>query len=316
MLIMAPSGDLVNFKLQGHSLNYDLRLIGYEVDNALTFQVHMASPQNIHLCILDTGHSLTYYRYHQNRWRKVHTWAGVSPAYQSILRGEHEMHVVIHFDGIHRHYIFASNERHNLEIPCQHPQCNPYRLFLLEDNALVLIHEETHETATRFFAQVFSLKERHWEPEQFLGSIPKNCRKLQNWLCRDVLYLGYFLPQGNTQALCLLVFDPAQGLCQEERFPGFSPVAGEPVLTLYRDELILLVVEPNVLVCRRSGDGGKTWPTKMEMPCPWPLKLAPVLNHRQEITPYVSVEGVYNLSFRQPAVVKAEELLTLTPYMY
>lgn len=315
LLILAPSGDLMSFKLLGHSLRYQLHLTGHEVDNVLSFQVQVTSPYQVHLCILDTGHTLTYYRFHQNRWQKLHAWPGVSPAYRTLLHGE-EMHVVLHTNGHNRHYILSGQQVHSSEIPGRQLRCTPYRFFLQAEDHPVLILKEIHESTTRFFARSFSVRDRQWLPEQFLASVPPDGRKLQCWLWRDVLYFSYFLPQGNSQTLYLLVLDPAQEACQEEQFPGFSSIAGEPVLTLYDSEPVLLVGEPNVLVCRRSGDRGRAWHTKIEIPCPWPLRLAPVLNHRQEITPYVAVEGVYNLSFRQPAVLKAEELLTLAPYPY
>lgn len=315
MLIMAPSEDMINFQLNSHSLSYQLRLTGYEVENVLAFQAHMASPQNIHLCMLDTQHSLSYYQYTQNRWHRIHTWTQVSPAYQSAL-AEKEFHIIIHLNGANNHYVFDGQNPHLLELPYHNIKGIPYRIFPDGKNDLILITKEVQETTIRFYGQAFSLNGRQWSGEFVICSIPKNYSKLECWLFQSVLYFGYFLPQGNTHKLCWLVFDLASGLCIEEQLLGFSSAAGKPVLTLLNEELILLVAEPQVLVCWRSRDAGKTWNTRIELPCPWPIKLAPVVNHRQEITPYISVEGVYNLSFRQPAVLTAEELLALSPYQF
>lgn len=315
MFIMAPSGDMINFQLNGQSLSYQLRVTGYEVENVLTFQAHMASPQNIHLCMLDTHYSLSYYRYTQNKWRKIHTWTQVSPVFQTIL-AEKEFHVIIHLHGMNSHYVFHGENSHILDYPGHNGKGTPYRIFFRGTDDLVLIKKESRETTIQFYEQVFSLNEQHWSEDYLVCSIPKNCHHLRCWFFRDMLYFGYFLPQGNTHKLCWLMFDLASGLCSEEQLLDFSSEAGEPVLTLLNEELILLVAEPQVLVCWRSHDAGKTWNRKIELPCPWPLKLAPVVNHRQEITPYVSVEGVYNLSFRQPAVLTAKELLALSPYQF
>lgn len=310
---MAPSGDMIYFQLHGHSLSYQLRVTGYEVENVLTFQAHMASPQNIHLCMLDTLHSLSYYQYTQNRWRKIHSWTQVSPAYQSILAGE-EFHVLLPSNGLMHHYIFNRENLQALELPSPDTDSTPYRVFISPTDDLMLIKKKVQATTIQLYGQTFALNGQRWSDEYFICSIPKTGYKLQCWLFQEMLYFGYFLPRDNTHQLYWLVFDMASGLLSEEQLVDFSPAAGDPVLALLNEELILLVAEPDVLACWRSADSGKTWHTKIELPCPWPLKLSPVVNHRQEVTPYISVDGVYNLSFRQPAVLTVKELLALSPY--
>lgn len=312
MYCLTPSGDLLRFQLHGRTLHYELRLSGFEVEEILSFQVHLSPPQDIHLCLLDSGHSLTYYRFQRSRWQKLQTWAGVSPAYQSLLREGHEMHLCLRLEGKNRHYILTGEGPQDLEVPWDRPQWDPYRFFPLSEKELMLIHREIKEPSVNFFAQCFSLPDRRWQPAQFLASLPAGGRRLSSWRWRDWLYFAYFLTEGQSQALHLLGLNLRQGSRQEQRFSGFSLQAAAPVPALCREEPVLLVGEAGALVCLRSADGGRNWPTRLEVPCPWRLELAPVLNHRQEITPYVALEGAGGASFSQPAVLKADELLSLS----
>lgn len=117
---------------------------------------HLCLPlkTSTYVCWTRIIHCLITNIYKQDKWRKIHTWTQVSPAYQSIL-AENEFHVFIHLNGINNHYVFFGENFHELEFAYHNNRGIPYRLLFSGKDDLMLINKEIQATAIRFDGQVF-----------------------------------------------------------------------------------------------------------------------------------------------------------------
>lgn len=314
MLFMSGSGDLMAFRLQDSSFHYEIRLAGEAVNEVQSFQGCFSSAHDAHLCILDSAKNLSYYQWKGIKWQQICSWQQVAPCFQSALDHLGRFHLILSTQEGSRYYRYSHHKEQETDLPFLAPEHLLLELYPVNEDCLLLFQKETSESSCHISYYSYHCSSHSWSAKLPFFNPPPDCRQLQFFLSQGRIYLTYLTPAGNSDLLQMLFLDSSSGEIVEHCFGKLSTVGGLPVMSKLEENLVLLVLEPKNLTFWRSGDGGQTWTTKWELPCPWPLELAPALNPQKEITDYIALEGFYGLELQQPALLTTRQLLSLSPY--
>lgn len=317
MLFVSPLGDLWQFHQEQELFTYHLHLNGFKLAKIRNFQSQLTPSSNVHLCILDWEHQLSYFRWNGVEWRKINIWDAVHPSFQFTLDGEDNFHLIVFINNksVYFHYN-GSNWTAN-ELDSITPEENLLRFTSVENTQLLLISETDSPTSKTISAYFLTPTQEEKVRKTSILALPSECQNLQVWTCPKNLYIGYLLPK-EKPALYYefqLATLSKKSLTTKtlNTLPGLITEAADPILFTYQKDLIMLITQKHQLIYWRSFDKGQTWSRKMEIACPGHLKLAPVYNYRGDISPFVALKSFYNLQLTQPALLSTEGLLSLCP---
>lgn len=314
MLFIDDAGDMMDFHLQENSFHYQIRLTGNVVNNVQSFQGCMVSSHNAHLCILDTENRLSYYHWKGVKWQPVRTWQQVAPSFQSALDLSGIFHLVIQSAEGNRFFSYSGQTEQEEDLLFLKPNSLLLQLYAIDQDNLLLVQQENLASVYHITYYCYHNPSHTWSDKKSMAHLPLDCQSLQLFLSNGNLYLTYITPKDKVRLLNILTVNGNSGETVENCLGELSPTAGVPVMSKLDDDIVLVFMEPQNLIYWRSRDQGQTWTTKGELPCPWPLLLAPVFNPQREITDCIAVEGFYELNLEQPALLKTKELLSLSPY--
>jgi hypothetical protein len=314
LLFMNSSGDMMAFRLQDSSFHYEIRLEGNAVNNVQSFQGCLVSSNNAHLCLLDTAKNLSYFHWKGVKWQRICTWQQVAPSFQSALDPSGIFHLIIPSPEGNRLFSFPGQEEQEADLHFLEPDSLLLQLYAVNQDNLLLLRKEITESACFITYYIYNSPSHTWSEKIPVANLPLDCQDLQFFFSQGVIHLTYFTPDGNKKLLNLLSINAGSGEIVEHCLGKLSSSVMPPVMSTLDDDIVVLVLEPNNLIYWRSGDQGQTWTTKGELPCPWPLKLAPVINPQKEITDYIALEGFFGLELSRPGLLTTRELLSLSPY--
>lgn len=314
MLLQSTSGDIWQLQLQKNIFSYQLHLMGKTIENVQSFQSQLALPNQVHLCLLDINQQLSYHQWNGTRWDKIQIWPETHQSFQFTLDTQDRFHLITHLPNSIEHHSYDQKKWSTTELPLIPSETILLKVFPWQADHLILIYKKSQQAIPSIYYRIFSNKSFTWSDENSLISIPYEYQNLDFWLSSGTLYLTYYTSRSRTNILNLVSMNSSSRIIFKHSFPDLALQGSPSILTLSANDLILLSFKKNALIYWRSTDQGTTWKTQVELPCPWPLKLAPIFNYKQEITPFIELQGFYDLNLLQPGILETKKLLSLSPY--